>query len=353
MNLRAVWLDYDSSGGRAIVKMIDQTKIPFTVEIVTCPTYRETAKAIRSMVVRGAPSIGGAGAFGLAQAVVEFWEKPEFEDRIRTAYQMLLSTRPTAVDLKHGLDFVLKNADSLTPKLAVAHAQEFADGIVDEGQKIGKIGRALIQSGTGILTHCHTGALALIDHGSALAPIVQAWVKEEKRFEVYVDETRPRLQGRITSWELGQYNIPHTVICDSMAASLMARGKLIDLIIVGADRVAKNGDVANKIGTYGLAIVANHHNVPVYVAFPSSTFDPSTPTGQDIIIEERSSQEIRMVKGFSEDLKHPHVISIHPEEDKIRSFLNPAFDVTPKELITGYITGSGIFSSEQLKVKMT
>jgi methylthioribose-1-phosphate isomerase len=332
--------------------MIDQTKIPFKVDIVTCPTYRETANAIRSMVIRGAPSIGGAGAFGLAQAVVEYWGSSDFEDKIQSAYQFLLSTRPTAVDLRHGLDSVLNKTEHLTPERAVIRAQQFADGVVEEGQKMGEIGASLIHSETGILTHCHTGALALIDHGSALAPIVWAWVNEEKRFHVYVDETRPRLQGRITSWELSQYEIAHTVICDSMAASLMSRGKLIDLIIVGADRVARNGDVANKIGTYALALAAHYHDIPMYVAFPTSTFDPSTPAGKDIVIEERGSQEIRVAKGFSEELRSLHHVSIHPEENYSRSFLNLAFDVTPNELISGYITPLGILTKKEIISKL-
>ncbi|MFW9856260.1 MAG: S-methyl-5-thioribose-1-phosphate isomerase [Candidatus Thorarchaeota archaeon] len=351
-DLRAVWLEFEDTGNQAPVKMIDQTKIPFKVEIVTCPTYRETAEAIRSMVIRGAPSIGGAGAFGLAQAVAEFWGSPGFEDKLKAAYQLLLASRPTAVDLKHGLDFVLNTPNILTPERAINRAQQFADTVVEEGRKLGTIGATLIKSGSRILTHCHTGALALIDYGSALAPIVWAWTNEGKRFHVFVDETRPRLQGRITSWELSQYNIPHTVICDSMAASLMARGNQIDLIIVGADRVARNGDVANKIGTYALAIAAHYHNIPMYVAFPRSTYDPLTRSGKDIEIEKRSSREIRTVKGLSVELGVMHQISIHPGENNSRKFLNPAFDVTPNELISGYITPEGILTSKELQLKM-
>lgn len=333
--------------------MIDQTKIPYAVEIVTCSTYRETANAIRSMVIRGAPSIGGAGAYGLAQAVAEFWKTPGYEDNIQAAYQLLLSSRPTAVDLKHGLDFVLNTSSPLTPERAINRAQQFADAVVEEGRKLATIGAELIKPGIGILTHCHTGALALIDYGSALAPIVWAWKNQEKRFHVFVDETRPRLQGRITSWELSQYDIPHTVICDSMAASLMASRNLIDLIIVGADRVARNGDVANKIGTYALALAAHYHSIPMYVAFPRSTYDPLTHSGKDIVIEKRSSQEIRIVKGLSEELGTIHNVSVHPDENNLLHFLNPAFDVTPNEFISGYITPEGILTSKEIGEKMT
>lgn len=339
----AVW--WDNVG--KIVKMIDQTKIPFQVEVYNCPTYRETVLAINKMIIRGAPSIGAAAAYGLAQAVHEFWGNEDFENQIRTAYNELLAARPTAVDLKNGLNFV-KMSESLTPEGALNRAQLFANRIAEEGLKIGKIGKNLIKSGMNILTHCHTGALALVDYGSALSPIIQAW-EEGKRFHVYVDETRPRFQGRITAWELSQYGIDHTVICDSASGFFISQGN-IDLIILGADRVARNGDIANKIGTYNLALLSHHHNIPFYTAFPSSTFDPSTPTGKDIEIEERDSLEVKHALGYSKALNENHEITLYTKNIK---FNNPAFDITPSEFITGYITPHGILKKTELKEIMS
>ncbi|UCE15171.1 MAG: S-methyl-5-thioribose-1-phosphate isomerase [Candidatus Heimdallarchaeota archaeon] len=322
--------------------MIDQTKLPFSVEIYTCPTYRETAFAVKKMIIRGAPSIGAAAAYGLAQAVHEFWESDSFEDSIKVAYDELLSARPTAVDLKNGLDFI-RSTDPFTPENVVAQASLFAKRTADQGLKIGQIGKELITNNMNILTHCHTGALALVDHGSALAPIIQAW-QDGKRFHVFVDETRPRFQGRITAWELSQYGIDHTVICDSMSGFFMSRGE-IDLVILGADRVTRNGDIANKIGTYNLAILAQYHNIPFYTAFPTSTFDPSTKSGKDIEIEKRNDSELKIVEGISNIQKKSDSISIFPDFVK---FKNPAFDVTPNKLITGYITPYGILTNTQL-----
>ncbi|MHA2246484.1 MAG: S-methyl-5-thioribose-1-phosphate isomerase [Candidatus Hodarchaeales archaeon] len=335
----AVWWDSTDN----VVRMIDQTKVPFQLEVYNCPTYRETVNAIEEMIIRGAPSIGAAAAYGLAQAVREFWNTEEFEDHIKIAYSELLAARPTAVDLKNGLDFI-RTIVPLNPENALNQAQLFANRIAEEGRKIGQIGKKLITQNSNILTHCHTGALALVDHGSAISPIVQAW-KEGKRFHVYVDETRPRFQGRMTAWELSQYGIDHTVICDSASGFFISRGK-VDLIILGADRVAKNGDIANKIGTYNLAVLANHHNIPFYTAFPSSTFDPSTLTGKDIIIEQRDNIEVKQAMGYSTTLNRNHIVSLYTDEIK---FSNPAFDITPSNLITGYITSHGILTKSQLE----
>ncbi len=335
----AVWWDSVAN----VVRMINQTKLPFQVEVYDCPTYRETAQAIKEMIIRGAPSIGAAAAYGLAQAVQEFWNSEGFEDHVKNAYNELLATRPTAVDLKNGLDFII-TADPLSPESVLNRAQLFTDRIADEGRRIGQIGKELITSSMNILTHCHTGALALVDHGSALAPIIQAW-KEGKRFHVYVDETRPRFQGRITAWELSQYGIDHTVICDSASGFFISRGK-VELIILGADRVARNGDIANKIGTYNLAVLAYHHDIPFYTAFPTSTYDPSTPTGKDITIEQRDSLEVKKAVGYSNTLDSSHIISLYTDGIK---FSNPAFDITPSKLITGYITPQGILSKSQLE----
>lgn len=339
----AVW--WDSAVNT--VRMIDQTKIPFQIEVHSCSTYRDTAKAIKEMIIRGAPSIGAAAAYGLAQAVQEFWNQEAFEDHIKTAYNELMAARPTAVDLKNGLNFV-KNIDPLTPKDALNRAKNFASRIADEGLRIGQIGKELITSNMNVLTHCHTGALALVDNGSALAPIIQAW-EEGKRFHVYVDETRPRFQGRMTAWELSQYGVDHTVICDSASGFFISQGQ-VDLIILGADRVARNGDIANKIGTYNLAVLANHHVIPFYTAFPSSTFDSSTRTGKDITIEFRDSNEVKQALGYSNTLNKNQIISLYAEGEKFR---NPAFDITPSELITGYITPYGILKQFQLEKTLT
>lgn len=339
----AVWWDNNDN----TLKMIDQTKIPFLVEIYTCKSFRKTAQAIREMKIRGAPSIGAAAGYGFAQAVREFWDVKEFEKKIQEAYNILLSARPTAVDLKNGLDFV-KNTQPLSPEKALKKAQVFANRIAEEGKKIGQIGKQLIKSGMNILTHCHTGALALVDHGSAISPLIQAWNDDKKRFHVFVDETRPRFQGRITSWELTQYGINHTVICDSMSGFLMSQNN-IDLIIVGADRVTQNGDIANKIGTYNLAVLARYHDIPFYTAFPTSTFDRSISTGGDIVIEERDSLEIMEISGYSSELNSTHTISLY--SDNV-IFFNPAFDVTPSSLISGYITPQGILSASELSEKL-
>ncbi|MFX1284891.1 MAG: S-methyl-5-thioribose-1-phosphate isomerase [Promethearchaeota archaeon] len=335
----AVWWDHNND----IVRMIDQTKIPFQVEVHDCPTYRETVQAIKQMIIRGAPSIGAAAAYGLAQAVREFWNTEEFEDRIEIAYNELLGTRPTAVDLQKGLD-IIRTIEPLNPENTLNKAQLFANRIAEEGKKIGEIGKELITHNMNILTHCHTGALALVDHGSALSPIIHAW-QEGKRFHVYVDETRPRFQGRMTAWELSQYGVNHTVICDSASGFFISQGK-VDLIILGADRVTRNGDIANKIGTYNLAVLAYRHNIPFYTAFPTSTFDYSTLTGNDIVIEQRDTIEVKQASGYSQALDRNLNISLYT--DKV-NFSNPAFDVTPNELITGYITPKGILKKSQLE----
>lgn len=339
MDKPAVW--WENEG----VCMIDQTKIPFQIEIFRSLKYQDTVHAIKDMIIRGAPSIGAAAAYGLVQAIHEFWQQNNFEDRLNEAYDSLLSARPTAVDLKNGLDFV-KNTPNLNPEIALAQANLFSERIKDEGLKIGHIGKKLIQDDMTILTHCHTGALALVDHGSALSPLVQAW-EDGVRFHVYVDETRPRVQGKITSWELAQYGIEHTVICDSASGLLMSQGE-IDMVILGADRVTRNGDIANKIGTYNLAVLAKYHKIPFYSAFPRSTFDFSTPSGSDIEIEERSKVEVQEVSGYSAKYSRKETISLYLDNT---TFRNPAFDVTPAELITGYITSHGVLSVSELQKK--
>ncbi|MHA1207596.1 MAG: S-methyl-5-thioribose-1-phosphate isomerase [Candidatus Hodarchaeales archaeon] len=337
-DLPAIWWNSDQQN----VQLIDQTKLPFQICIHTCLTYKDTADAIKTMKIRGAPSIGAAAAYGLAQAVFEFSEKDTFFSDVEEASNYLLSSRPTAVDLKNGLDLI-KQKMSRIPDEVLKIAEEFSSSIAEQGRKIGVVGKSLIRDGMNILTHCHTGALALVDHGSAIAPLIQAW-NEGVRFHTYVDETRPRIQGRLTSWELGQYGVEHTVICDSASGYLMSKGK-VDLVILGADRVAKNGDIANKIGTYNLAVLANFHNIPFYTAFPFSTLDMESLTGADIKIEERSHREISEVTGYQQTENNEVSIFVYPQNTH---FFNPAFDVTPNNLITGYITPNGILTKDEL-----
>jgi len=337
-DLPAIWWDSDQKN----VQLIDQTKLPFQTSIHTCLTYKDTADAIKTMKIRGAPSIGAAAAYGLAQAVFEFSGKDTFFSDVEEAYSYLLSSRPTAIDLKNGLELIKKEISG-TPDEVMEVAEEFSSSIAEQGRKIGEVGKSLIKDGMNILTHCHTGALALVDHGSAIAPLIQAW-NTGIRFHTYVDETRPRIQGRLTSWELGQYGVENTVICDSASGYLMSKGK-IDLVILGADRVARNGDIANKIGTYNLAVLTNFHNIPFYSAFPFSTLDMESSTGADIQIEERSHREISEVTGYQQTESNSVSISVYSQNTR---FLNPAFDVTPSNLITGYITPKGILSKDEL-----
>ena len=341
-NLPAVWWDSEVRK----VRLIDQTKLPFETKIFTCNTYQEVANAIKTMRIRGAPSIGAAAAYGLALAIDEYWDDDNYIDKIKTAYDHLLMARPTAVDLKNGLKWVMSDW-KVNPESAIKLAKSFADNLAEQSKKIGEIGKTLIKEGMNILTHCHTGALAVVDHGTALAPIIQAW-EDGIRFHVYVDETRPRIQGRLTSWELSQYDIDHTVICDSSSGYLMNTWK-VDFVILGADRVARNGDIANKIGTYNLAVLANHHNIPFYTAFPESTFDPNTKSGNEIVIEERGLNEVYEIKGYSQKNKRIDSITIY---DQKANFINPAFDVTPASFIHGYITSHGILTKEQLLEKV-
>lgn len=338
----SVWWDSEENN----VKMIDQTELPHQTKIHTCLTYEDTAEAIKNMKIRGAPSIGAAAAYGLVQAVILYWNTPKYQEHMKKAYQRLYSSRPTAVDLKNGLNCV-KKVQNESPEMALITAEDFANKIAKEAREIGKIGKSLIKDQMNILTHCHTGALAVVDWGTALAPLIFAW-EEGVKFHVYVDETRPRMQGKLTSWELSQYKIPHTVICDSVGAFLMSKGK-IDMVILGADRVARNGDIANKIGTYNLAVQANFHNIPFYSAFPSSTFDYETSTGDDIVIEERSPLEINQITGYTDSGNEKIHVKIYQSKTR---FFNPAFDVTPANLISGYITPYGIFNAECLSKEL-
>ncbi len=294
--------------------------------------------SIKALKVRGAPAIGIAGAFGLLVAAKPHLElsEAEFLQALKKEADFLDSSRPTAVNLHWALERMLKKAQENQGKSNEEMLRLLRDEAVaiqvEDGQAceaIGRHGQDLIQEGMGVLTHCNAGHLAVSRLGTALAPMYLAHLAGRK-FKVYADETRPLLQGaRLTSWELQQAGLDVTLICDNMAGAMMRQGK-IDLVIVGTDRVAANGDVANKIGTYSVAVLAQHHQIPFYVACPFSTLDFSTPTGKEIVIEQREAEEVTQ---FGERRTGPVGIQV----------ANPAFDVTPHELITGIITEKGIF----------
>lgn len=317
------------------VLMIDQNKIPFSFEIACFADFRSTCEAIKDMTVRGAGAIGAAGGYAMAQAFIEC-ENPG------KARDIIMATRPTARDLFYAIDKVYQKG-----LVSVDKAIEEANMIALEnelaGKTIGELGNELIKDGANILTHCNAGWLAFVDYGSALSPIYAAH-HAGKKIHVYVDETRPRSQGaRLTAWELANEQVPHTIIPDNAAALLMSRG-LVDIVIVGADRIAANGDAANKIGTLERAIAAKYYNIPFYVAAPSSTIDFNTASGMAIIIEERSEEEVLWQQGpdANGDI---HKIRVANAGSKA---YNPAFDVTPASLISGIITEKGIFNPSEL-----
>jgi methylthioribose-1-phosphate isomerase len=325
------------------VKMIDQRLLPHRFEILTLRSHEETAEAIRDMAVRGAGAIGVAGGYGVAQAALEArgMKLREFKAYVTEAADTLRKTRPTAVNLFHAIDRCAKAASTGSVAELVAAVCAEADRIaledLEASKKMGEYGNTLIQDGFRILTHCNAGALAFIDNGSALAPIRIAH-RSGKRIFVYADETRPRSQGaKLTAWELQQERIPYALIVDNAGGHYMHRGE-VDLVIVGADRIAANGDTANKIGTYEKAVLAHENGIPFYVAAPLMTFDLKCPNGNGIEIEERSPDEINWVWGANEGGNYMKVrISA---EGTIA--LNPSFDVTPAKYITGFITEVGV-----------
>jgi len=297
------------------VIFIDQRFLPRELKFFEAKKVEDVAYAIKEMVVRGAPAIGISAAYGMALAKLEGRDPEE-------AYEILKKTRPTAHDLFFALEYMKENYDR-----GVKAAEEYAEEVIGRCKKIGEIGEEIIEDGDRILTHCNAGALAVGDWGTALAPIRMAHYKGKKIF-VFVDETRPRLQGMLTAWELLNEGIDHVIIVDNAAGYFMSRGE-IDLAIVGADRIAMNGDVANKIGTYEKAVVAHDNGVPFFVAAPLTTFDPNIKSGKEIPIEERDPKEVLIV----DKPKAP------PEGSRAR---NPAFDVTPAKYISGIITEYGI-----------
>ena len=319
------------------VKMIDQRKLPLEFVVVEFDDYRDVATAIREMYIRGAPAIGAAAAFGLALAARQSQATTPavLLADLDTAAELLGATRPTAVNLFWALDRMLRVARSLAqatvPEIRdglLVEAQRIADEDVEINKRMGAHGAALVQDGFNILTHCNAGALATVDYGTALA-VVRAAHEQGKKIHVWVDETRPRLQGaRLTAWELMEAGIPMTLIADNVAGHLMRNGR-VDIVFVGSDRTAANGDVANKIGTYKLAVLARENGIPFYAVVPTSTIDLQIGRGDDIPIEVRDEREVT------------HVRDCQIAPDGVR-VLNVAFDVTPHRYVTGIVTENGI-----------
>ena len=305
------------------LELLDQRLLPDQQVYVTCRTAQEVASAIRDMVVRGAPAIGCAAAFGVV-----------LDNGKKEAYEVLAKSRPTAVNLFWALER-MKKAKDLRKEAEAIYAEDLA-----ANRTMGDLGAAVIPQGARVMTHCNAGALATAGYGTALG-VIRA--SKHKHISVIANETRPYLQGaRLTAFEMVQEGIPVTLITDSMAGHLMSKGE-VDVIVVGADRIAANGDVANKIGTYPLAVLAKRHNIPFYVAAPLSTFDPKIPDGSHIPIEERPATE---VMGYGDKRWAPQGVSVR----------NPAFDVTPAELITGIICEKGVVLSpnrEKLQALMS
>jgi S-methyl-5-thioribose-1-phosphate isomerase len=330
---RTVWME------QGAVCLIEQNLLPFEFRIFRAEDYRDTCMAIATMIVRGAGAIGATAGFAMAQAYLENGSDPAF---VETARQAIKNTRPTAQNLFYAVERVYK-AGKASVAQAVIEAQQIADEDVDACRRIGELGNTLIQDSCNIETHCNAGWLAFVDYGSALSPVYTAH-RAGKQVFVYVDETRPRGQGaRLTAWELENENVPHVIIPDNAGAHLMSQGK-IDMMIVGSDRIAANGDVANKIGTLEKAIVAQHYGIPFYVAAPISTIDFTCPAGKHIPIEQRHMDEVLYQTGTNDQGRMEKVLVSSPGSEAI----NPAFDVTPAELVTAIITEKGIYKPHEL-----
>ncbi len=324
-DLRAVWPEADG------VAYIDQRRLPHALEFGLARTVDESAHAIVDMGVRGAPAIGVFAAYALAHAA----DQDATPSGLDHAHAVLLATRPTAVNLRHGLDAV--RAAAPDPAAMLAAARAFDEAEVAAAEAIGTHGLALLMPGARVLTHCNAGWLAVQDWGSALAPVYKAARAGLDPF-VWVSETRPRLQGaRLTAWELAEEGVRHAIVPDGACADLMRRGE-VDVILTGADRIAANGDVANKIGTYDKACAARVHGVPLYVAAPRTTIDRATPNGDAIPIEQRDPDEVLWIEGRTAAGDTVRV-RVAPDGAAAR---NPAFDVTPAGFVTGIITEAGI-----------
>ena len=333
---RTVWMD------GSVVRMINQPLLPHRFEIIDLPDHRATGDAIRTMITRGAGAIGGTAGYAMAQAALSAPERG-FHAYVAEAADFVQATRPTAQNLFYAVRRVLRAVEAQGDDLAaarqaaVAEAQAIADDDAACCEAIGRKGGPLVGQGARVSTHCNAGWLAFVDWGSALSPIYVAQREGRAPF-VWVDETRPRSQGaRLTAWELAQEGVAHAIISDNATGHLMRTGQ-IDMVIVGSDRIAANGDVANKIGTYSSAVVAQANGIPFYVAAPTTTIDPDCPTGDDIPIEERSQDEVLYTWGWSDSGEFMRVRTA-PTTSRARNF---AFDVTPAALVAGIITEKGV-----------
>ena len=333
------------------LRLIEQRLLPHSFEIISTHDFRETARAIKDMVVRGAGAIGAAAAYGFAQGARAYvgTDVQKFEIYSRLVFDFLAAARPTAVDPVNAmtnLRAAMSKGGTVAEKqeIALRGAEAFAEENVAHCRRIGEEGLPLIQEGARVLTHCNAGWLAFVDVGSATAPLYAAHALGRK-FHVLCSETRPRSQGAtLTAWELAQEGISHQIISDNAAGHWMQRGQ-VDLVIVGADRVlGRTGEVANKIGTYTRAVLAQRHGIPFYVAIPLSTIDWNLASGLDIPIEERDESEVLGAWGTTAAGRREYVRVANPSSHA----LNPGFDVTPADLITGIITPAGIFEPSKL-----
>ncbi|GAB1401771.1 S-methyl-5-thioribose-1-phosphate isomerase [Elusimicrobiota bacterium] len=323
--------------------LLDQLALPSKITYKQCKTYTDVSEAIKNMIIRGAPAIGVAGAFGVVLAGIKASRLSPLEklSYIKKASAVLISSRPTAINLKWAVERMVKVSEksiNLNPQNYINELEREALNMYDEdiaiNKKMGEFGARLLKKDSTVLTHCNAGALATAGYGTALG-VVRTAYKEGKIKNVFVDETRPYLQGaRLTAWELQQEKIPYILITDNMAGYIMKTVK-IDAVIVGADRVALNGDVANKIGTYSLSILAKYHKIPFYVVAPSSTIDLNTTYGSKIVIEERSADEVLKINGKE----------IAPKGTAVR---HPSFDITPASNITMIITEKGVFKPNKI-----
>lgn len=356
-NYQGIWLDEKDP---SVVKVIDQQKLPFVFEIKELRSVEDVFYAIEDMTVRGAPLIGATAAFGIYLSTLDINSQTNIRDHLSNAARYLISCRPTAVNLSWAVNRVMKKiGDTYSLKslsdLALASAQEICEYEKENCRQIGIHGLALIEEiskkkngePVNILTHCNAGWLACIDYGTVTAPIYLAHEKGVK-VHVWVDETRPRNQGaKLTAWELGQNNVPHTLIADNTGGHLMQQ-KMVDIVIVGSDRTTRTGDVANKIGTYLKALAAFDNNIPFYAALPSTTIDFSISNGlKEIKVEERSEEEVTHITGFGDGKVRS--VRICPENTAAANF---GFDITPAKLVTGLITEKGICKATEEDIKI-
>ncbi|MBI4044418.1 MAG: S-methyl-5-thioribose-1-phosphate isomerase [Candidatus Diapherotrites archaeon] len=342
-NYHAVWMRENT------VRMVDQLALPFRFRIKKSDSWEESAQAISDMTVRGAGTIGATAAFAVLQALLASSQK-NYVKNCTHAVREIKKTRPTANDLFYAADSMLEEINKSSSfsgarQNAEKKARWIFESYLESGEKIGLHGNALLRKNACVLTHCNAGWLALVDWGSATAPIYAASRTGKKPF-VFVDETRPRLQGaKLTAWELAQEKIAHCVIADNAAGHFMQKGE-IDIVITGADRIAMNGDTANKIGTYEKSVLARENGIPFYIAAPLSTFDTHTESGKEIIIEERSQSEVLRV--FGRGKHHTGEVEIYSKKSPAK---NPAFDVTPAKYITGFITPKGIIKPKESEIR--